>query len=102
MARDYFGESVEGSEGRLSKALEAAVPSRLTPAATAIDHPWSYARATLEAAVAAATRSDEPYAVSSPSVAATIDELGGRRPSWLESMNLSGTWRARIGQQRKS
>ena len=75
MARDYFGESVEGSEGRLSKALEAAVPARFTPVASAIDHPWSYARATLEAAVAAATRADEPYSVSSPSVAAAIDEL---------------------------
>lgn len=76
MARDYFGHAVEGSEGPLARALEAALPDRFKrQGAHAIDFPWNYASALLEAAVAAATLADEPYDIASPSIQATIDEL---------------------------
>jgi len=76
MARDYFGHAVEGSGGPLAQALEAALPERFERQRRhAVDHPWNYPSALLEAAVAAATLADEPYEVSSPSVQETIDQL---------------------------
>lgn len=76
MAKDYYGHAVEGEKGRLSQALESALPARFArDHADPIDYPWSYASALLEAAVAAATLANEPYDISSPSVRRTIDEL---------------------------
>jgi len=76
MARDYYGHAVEKGEGALAQALTAEIPRRFEiEGADAIDYPWSYASALLEAAVAAATLAEEPYEVGSPSVREIIDEL---------------------------
>lgn len=76
MARDYFGHAVEGSRGALSKALESSLPDRFGEVTRpSLDHPWGYAAALLEAAVAAATRAGEPYDLRSPSVQRAIDGL---------------------------
>ena len=76
MAYDYYGHAVEGSEGALSKALADALPMRFEwRRGPAVDLPWHYPSALLEAAVAAATLADEPYDVASPSVQAVIDAL---------------------------
>ncbi len=76
MGRDYPSHAVE-SEGPLSEALEAALPARFvrTPMDATMDYPWFYGSALLEAAVASATRAHEPYAVTSPSVRAVVDEF---------------------------
>ena len=77
IARDYFGHAIQtGDQSPLAQALQAALPERFgLPLAQSVDKPWSYASALLEAAVAAATLADEPYATTSPSVAATIDDF---------------------------
>lgn len=76
LANDYYGHAVEGSEGALSKALADALPKRFEwRRGPAIDLPWHYPSALLEAAVAAATLADEPYDVASASVQAVIDAL---------------------------
>jgi hypothetical protein len=76
MARDYFGDMVRHSHGPFVEALKDALPKRFdTKRLMAIDYPWSYGSALLEAAVAAATLAGEPCDVGSPSVQATINEL---------------------------
>ncbi|TMB53943.1 MAG: hypothetical protein E6J47_08745 [Chloroflexi bacterium] len=76
MAHDYYGQAVEHSGGGLAEALSAALPERFDRRrAKSVDLPWGFARALLEAAVAAATLADEPYDVDSPSVQRAIDEL---------------------------
>lgn len=76
MARDYFGDAVEGAQGLLARVLEAKLPERFgSRAGGPLDHPWLYASALLEAAVAAATLAGESYEVRSPSVQSVIDEL---------------------------
>lgn len=64
-AYDYFGDAVERSEGPLAQTLQTALPKRFDLRHRSIDLPW-YASGLLEAAVAAATLADEPYAPSLP------------------------------------
>lgn len=74
--RDYFGQDISGG-GPLPEALETALPDRFIREHIdeTMDYPWGYGFALVEAAVAAATISDEPYDVSSPSTRHVVDEF---------------------------
>lgn len=79
MARDYYGDMVRGG-APLDTALKRGWPERfdLKPGDTGLEFASTYESALIEDAVCTATRSQQPYASSSPAIAEAIERLISR------------------------
>jgi hypothetical protein len=76
MAHDYYGDMLRGG-GDFDRALKAAWPRRFDVGVgdPNIEFASTYEQALIEDAVQAATRAEEPYTSSSPSVADAIERV---------------------------
>lgn len=91
MARDYYGDMVRGGAD-LDDALKRGWPERFNvPVGNPrLEFASTYERAPIEDGVHAATRAEQPYAITSPAVAEAVERMIARlaNPQGLKVANV--------------